>query len=373
MSLFINSLDDLPLRTRVCLYGLGEGCYFFLDQLEQFRSDIEIITLIDDKKTVSPTPYQVIIPEQLSTGICDTILVTSAYWVAICKKLDSLSIGNYLVVNPCLLYKHLIMTSAEYAEWHDKFSKVQGLLDPGEQQNLYRLIVSSRSIQADMQQNLYDYYQNSHNHNLEYLEGVNPSSFLTIMEGGVFDGANTVEFASKIHNSGCVYGFEPNLDTATASRLSSLTSTIKLYPMALWSHKTVLSFYKNSANLQGARIVSNSSGLQELIEIPAISIDEFVDEYAIQKVDYIKLDVEGAELDVLQGSVKTLQRDRPQLAICIYHKKEHLYQIPLFLDSILENYCYHIGHYSPTFWDTVWYAIPEELKMEQNFIERNLL
>jgi len=97
------------------------------------------------------------------------------------------------------------------------------------------------------------------------------------------------------------------------------------------------------------------------MEVQAISIDEFVAEYAIKKVDYIKLDVEGAELDVLHGAENTLLRDRPQLAICIYHRKEHLFSIPLYLDSILSGYRYHIGHYSPTFWDTVWYAIPEEL------------
>ncbi len=364
MPLFINALDDIPSYTRVCLYGLGEGCYFFLNQLAQYRPDIEVISLIDDSKTASPTPFQVTTPEHLTIEKYDFILVTSAYWVGICRKLDSLSIENYSVVNPYLLYEHLIMTSTEYAEWQEKVNTVQKLLNPGEQQDLYRLIVGSRSIQPDMQQNLYDYFEAHQNHEQEYLEFINTNHFSTIIEGGVFDGANTVEFANKTHDTGCIYGFEPNLDTATKSHLESASNNntlIKLYPFALWSHRATLAFYKNSQNLPGARIVPESSGFQELIEVPAISIDEFVAEYMIQKVDYIKLDVEGAELAVLQGAVNTLQRDRPQLAICIYHKKEHLFQIPLFLASVLANYRYHIGHYSPTFWDTVWYAIPEEL------------
>jgi hypothetical protein len=77
-------------------------------------------------------------------------------------------------------------------------------------------------------------------------------------------------------------------------------------------------------------------------------------------VDFIKLDVEGAELDVLKGAREVLKRDRPQLAVCIYHKKEDLFRIPLFLSGVLKNYKYRLGHYSSTFWDTVWYAIPQE-------------
>lgn len=364
MPLFINSLDDIPLFQKVCLYGLGEGCYHFLRQIEKHRPDIAIVSLIDDSKTVSSTPFKVTRPECLEKGKFDIILVTSAYWVAICKRLDSLSLGNYMVVNPYLLYEHMIMTDAESAAWHDSFNRTSELLGSSEQQALYQLVVGSRSIQPDMQQDLYDYYQARQNPKTEYLEFINLSHFTTVIEGGVFDGANTAVFAVEARGSGCIYGFEPNLGDAAQSRLLSIpadAAVIKLYSLALWSHRAVLSFYKNSQNLAGARIVLESSDLQELIEVPAISIDEFVTENMVQKVDYIKLDVEGAELDVINGAVNTLQRDRPQLAICIYHKKEHLFSIPLYLDSILTGYHYYIGHYSPTFWDTVWYAVPKEL------------
>lgn len=364
MPAFINSLDAIPSFQRVCLYGLGEGCYRFLQQIEKHRPDIVVISLIDDSKTVSSTPLKVTSPECLENDRFDMILVTSAYWVAICRRLESLSIRNYKVVNPYLLYEHIIMTDAESAAWRDRFTRTCKLLGSSEQQSLYQLIVDSRSIQPDMQQNLYDYYRAHQNPKAEYLEFINLRHFTTIIEGGVFDGANTAVFANEAQGSGCIYGFEPNLDAAVDRRLLSAsadTAVIKLYPLALWSHRTVLSFYKNSQNLPGARIVSRSSALPELAEVQAISIDEFVAENNVQKVDYIKLDVEGAELDVINGAVKTLQRDRPQLAICIYHKKEHLFSIPLYLDSILTGYRYYIGHYSPTFWDTVWYAVPEEL------------
>ena len=66
-------------------------------------------------------------------------------------------------------------------------------------------------------------------------------------------------------------------------------------------------------------------------------------------------------MQVLKGAIKTLKQDRPQLAVCIYHTKQHLFEIPLFLDKVLDHYQYRIGHYSSTFWDTVLYAIPDEV------------
>ncbi len=364
MPIFINSLDDIVENSAIYLYGIGEGCYSFIDLLTCNRPDINIIALIDDNKTSSFTTFPVIRPEDITDGNHCTVFITSAYWVDIYKKLDSIHIRNYAVINPSLLYPHMIMTEPESDSWSNHFEAVCKLLTTNEQQRLYRLIKNSRSIFPDMQEELHAYYKSHQDHEKEYLEFINPISFSTIIEGGVFDGYNTLEFLKFLKPPGCIYGFEPNMDTTTNRRLSAelFNSTkFKLYPYALWNQRTMLKFYKNSQNLPGARIVLESSSLKEVTEVPAISIDEFVYENRIPKIDYIKLDVEGAELDVLQGAINVMQRDRPQLAICIYHRKEHLFQIPLFLDSVLHNYCYFVGHYSPTLWDTVWYAIPEEL------------
>ena len=73
------------------------------------------------------------------------------------------------------------------------------------------------------------------------------------------------------------------------------------------------------------------------------------------------LDVEGAEEHALNGARQTIKAHRPQLAVCIYHKKKDIYALPLFLDAMLEGYIYHIGHYHNQLNETVLYALPEEL------------
>jgi hypothetical protein len=80
------------------------------------------------------------------------------------------------------------------------------------------------------------------------------------------------------------------------------------------------------------------------------------------KPDLIKLDVEGAEMQVICGAMRTIHEHRPQLAVSIYHSHEDMISIPHFLVTHLKNYVFHVGHYSTGIIETIFYAIPEELK-----------
>jgi len=79
------------------------------------------------------------------------------------------------------------------------------------------------------------------------------------------------------------------------------------------------------------------------------------------KPDFIKMDIEGAEMAALRGGLKTIQEHRPQLAISIYHSNSDFINIPLYLHDNLENYKFRLGHYSPRLSETVLYAVPNEL------------
>lgn len=64
---------------------------------------------------------------------------------------------------------------------------------------------------------------------------------------------------------------------------------------------------------------------------------------------------------ILRGGRKTLVSHRPQMATCVYHKKEHIIEGRLFLMDALKSYTHRLGHYSSSFWGTIWYAIPSEV------------
>jgi len=82
-----------------------------------------------------------------------------------------------------------------------------------------------------------------------------------------------------------------------------------------------------------------------------------IDRVAREKVTFIKMDVEGAELESLMGAHDTILRDRPKLAVCIYHKYEDMVRIPLYIKSLAPDYRLYVRHYSNNASETVLYAV----------------
>lgn len=77
------------------------------------------------------------------------------------------------------------------------------------------------------------------------------------------------------------------------------------------------------------------------------------------KVDMIKMDIEGAEMQALEGGIHTIKRDRPLLAISIYHYVKDYYRIMQFLMDNLDEYSYYIRQHALIYGETILYAIPQ--------------
>jgi hypothetical protein len=94
------------------------------------------------------------------------------------------------------------------------------------------------------------------------------------------------------------------------------------------------------------------------LRISTLSIDDFVKRNRIPKVDFIKMDIEGAELSALRGAVETLKTSKPKLAIAVYHDVNDLVQIPTFLSELNLGYRFHLDHYTIHSEETVLFAEP---------------
>lgn len=82
-------------------------------------------------------------------------------------------------------------------------------------------------------------------------------------------------------------------------------------------------------------------------------LDDFAENIT---VGFIKMDIEGAELDALQGAEKTIQRDKPLLAICVYHRRGDVLTITNYIQNLVPEYRFWLRHYGPTRGETVLYA-----------------
>ena len=76
-----------------------------------------------------------------------------------------------------------------------------------------------------------------------------------------------------------------------------------------------------------------------------------------EKVSFIKLDVEGFELETLKGAEKIIKENHPRMAISVYHKESDLIDIPEYLLAISNNYKFMLRIYSNAYLEIVLYAI----------------
>ena len=83
-----------------------------------------------------------------------------------------------------------------------------------------------------------------------------------------------------------------------------------------------------------------------------------IDNLGFEKVTFIKMDIEGAELNALKGAEKTILRDKPKLAICIYHSNEDTLHIAEYIHHLVPEYRFRVRQYNcyPYIDETVLYA-----------------
>lgn len=192
---------------------------------------------------------------------------------------------------------------------------------------------------------------------LEYKHPViRPAPGDTMIDGGVSDmvGAQ-VHFAEAVGRTGAIFGFEP-----IAWMAEKAASQLAIFPQY---HLTAAGLAEKDGqaeftDLRDSSFLGAAKGAN-VVKCDLRSIDSFAREKNIGPVQCIKLDIEGAELSALKGARETILADRPKLIICLYHKPEDLYEIPLYIRSLAPDYRFQIAHSSAGFTDTILYAAPE--------------
>ncbi len=204
--------------------------------------------------------------------------------------------------------------------------------------------------------------------NTQYLDFINKDEIKVLLEGGGMDCANTLIFLNSFKNCKKAYSFEPCYDEFKDNLLDLIISKndkIEIVKKALFDKVTTCEFKKASPRHKGGSAFSSAKPEMaceyEVIKVECTTIDEFIKEKGIKKLDFIKLDIENAELNVLEGAKETLINHRPQIATAIYHSDMQFIHIPIFLKEILKNYTFRLQHYTDRNWDTVLFAIPDEI------------
>jgi FkbM family methyltransferase len=152
-----------------------------------------------------------------------------------------------------------------------------------------------------------------------------------------------------------IYAFEPDrenmLSVMNGVNRSNAQDITGVYDFALWSDNTELGFWISDFN-KGASAVNDANSNTM---VSGRKLDDVILE--TDEVTFIKMDIEGAELEALKGAAETIKRDRPKLAVSIYHKATDYIDIAEYILSLVAEYKLYMRHYTPLQWETVLYCV----------------
>lgn len=183
------------------------------------------------------------------------------------------------------------------------------------------------------------------------------------VDAGCFDAADSIYFSrwqANCHSG--IIAFEPdpaNYERCKAALESSGLDNIKLFQAGMGKENADnVAFFASSdgrsylrdSEYQTTSILRPNEASHTAIKVVAL------DDIDTESVGMIKMDIEGAEYDALQGAEQTIIRDKPLIAISVYHRFGDMLAIMDYLHAIVPKYVFRLRHYGPFTFDTVLYA-----------------
>ncbi|RKI88651.1 FkbM family methyltransferase [Parablautia intestinalis] len=169
------------------------------------------------------------------------------------------------------------------------------------------------------------------------------------VDGGCLDGNDSLKFFRKFSGGGCQL-WEPNQEV-----IPEIIQKMKINNIPYELIQAGMSDRKGKATANYKANEMSAFSLGDGIE-GNILLD-CIDNHAEQKISMIKMDIEGFEHKGLLGAKWAIQQHKPVLAICVYHRRDDLWKIPLLIHSICSDYRFYMKHYSLFANETVLYGI----------------
>jgi FkbM family methyltransferase len=184
---------------------------------------------------------------------------------------------------------------------------------------------------------------------------LSPTPGDTVLDCGACIGDMSLIFAGLVGQQGQVHLFDPvplhnRYCHHQASINPSLSHVFHINNLAVSDHTyTAATPSSDSQNIAPGRLT--------IEHFSTTTLDDYARAAQLSRVDFIKMDIEGFEIDALCGASHIISTLKPRLAISAYHKPDDLWTIPLKLKSFNPSYTFYFGHHSPMSWESVIYAI----------------
>lgn len=185
----------------------------------------------------------------------------------------------------------------------------------------------------------------------QYFEPFLGGGIQTFVDVGGFDGDTTEQFIYNYPKYRSVLFFEPSKTNIEKAKLRlAKKKNIQYFQMGASNQTTTLRF---SGTLGSASIIDEKGA--ETIDVCRL------DDVIKTKVDWIKMDIEGWELNALDGCIETIEKYKPVLSIAVYHHAEDFLRVPELVRSLRADYEIYLRHYTEGWSETIMYFIPKKM------------
>ncbi len=183
------------------------------------------------------------------------------------------------------------------------------------------------------------------------------TGYKNVVDCGAYTGDTLKEFANRTgERYERYYAFE--LDRDNHVRLQETVATlhqkdkITCFPYGVWSEEKDISY--------GTMASDDSFSIYNTRETQTAHVVSLDQQLKDTPVDFIKMDIEGAEMEALKGCAAIIQKQHPAIAVCVYHRIEDLWEVPLYLKELCSDYKIYVRHHTK-YWvsETVCYACVE--------------
>ena len=119
-----------------------------------------------------------------------------------------------------------------------------------------------------------------------------------------------------------------------------VAGTVTIVKAGIWDEKGQLELKIHDC-ITSRSTLMGMSDISHSISVPVLPLDDVLDELGVENVDFIKMDIEGAEQRALVGARRTIERFRPRMALCTYHEKDDPVAVPQAVLSVHSDYRIH--------------------------------
>lgn len=332
---------------KVALYGAGKYGENALINIKKYMPQLEVCCFIDDDKTRYNNDVEGIQVLSLGEAIEHdeniNILITNYYVSSVLKRIESQGVD----VNKVFFWNELLIEDIEsqcltrnagnmrrsYNALADYLSKMifKAMIEARFRKNTDLLGATCEKEQ---------YFP------ADIFELTDEEVFV---DAGAFDGDTIDMFLAHTNNKyKYIYAFEPDKTNYNSLIRHNDKENVKIYNAGLYCDNMETAF---SASKGGSSKIAREG--EDAVKV--FRFDEL--ELPEKEITFVKMDIEGSELAALRGMEETIKRNKPKLAICIYHKFEDLWELPLYIKSLVPEYRLYIRNYTSYLDEIVLYAV----------------